>query len=104
MYPSIAHRFNKAGPSRERVEMRQVRAAALVGAVRPARFDLHALSSHCAWNAARCAVVCQVGPSAKRITTRQYARLVGPAIGLRREGLRHTDCRHWFSNVACFKP
>jgi hypothetical protein len=43
MYPSIAHRFNKAGPSRERVEMRQVRAAALVGAVRPARFDLHAL-------------------------------------------------------------
>jgi site-specific recombinase XerC len=45
-------------------------------------------SSHCALNAARCIVVCQVRLSAKRIITRQYARLVdewAPAIGRRRE-------------------
>ena len=45
-------------------------------------------SSHCALNAARCIVVCQVRLSAKRISTRRYARLVdewAPAIGLLRK-------------------
>ncbi len=44
-------------------------------------------SSHCALNAARCIVVCQGRLPAKRISTRQYARLVhewAPAIALRR--------------------
>ena len=45
-------------------------------------------SSHCALNAVRCIVVCQVRLSAKRISTRQNATLVhewAPAISRRRE-------------------
>ena len=48
-------------------------------------------SSHCALNAARCIVVCQVRLSAKRIGTRQYARLVDEgATRPPARGLRHT--------------